>query len=410
MVQQVSLPILHLHQSPPQNDFTIYLDASSDGQIEEILSGLQPKKNAESTYSVDCSVQLECEDGLSNKVARIIACRCFGGKKWSVTIRGGGNVGPSVDRATLGSNFKAPSDYPDEFLCSLSILCEALYHQIFLEQGKRTGLIVVTGATASGKSEITRGLIELRMQEAARAHQENPKTIRRPHLITFEDPIEKFYVSDNHLAQPPKFDYTPREKDVDALSVKLVFRDALRQTPTLVFVGEIRDPREWSDVLDFASTGHSVIATAHAGSLAESWGKILTAAKVSTAAGRSDVADRILGIVHLRSFAEAGLRCVLPALWRYTASGAMALMADGRSSLLPLRDVPPKEESSFGRVWFKNEIVKYMKNELKDLQELPPPLAKSQETKIAILPVKIEALEKEQEFDRATLRSDLEGL
>jgi hypothetical protein len=279
----------------------------------------------------------------------MVACRCFREKKWSVTVRlekplSQNLAVPKQAPQPQASNFKCDKPQSD-FLCSLGQTLKTILNAIPPEP--RTGVIVVTGATASGKSEIARGIIDERMQRA------RSSSGRRPHLITFEDPIEKFYVKNDNEAQPNDFDNTPREKRVDAPDLSSVFRDALRQTPTLVFVGEIRESKEWADVIDFASTGHSVIATAHAGSLAEAWGKILSAVGARSPAQRSDVADRVLAIVHLRSL--PGIKGSIPALWRYTAAGAKALMADGRGSLVPLRSAGPLDEvrhSSFGRAWF----------------------------------------------------------
>lgn len=242
---------------------------------------------------------------------------------------------------------KAEKNPDPQYFAALRDTCGILDAEIFPEPQRR-GLVVITGATASGKSKIARGLIYLRMMAAIRDPDREP---RKPHLITFEDPIEKFWVSNNDDAQPLNFDYTPREKNIDASDLRSVLKDALRQTPTLIFVGEIRDRREWATVVEFASTGHSLIATAHAGSLAEAWGKILGAVGTSSPSQRSDIADRTLGIVHLRPFPSTGFKGSVPALWRYTSSGAKSMMAEGRASLVPLRSESLEGYSSLGRVW-----------------------------------------------------------
>jgi hypothetical protein len=407
-------PLLKLRYSPPQRDFTDFVPADPDGKgrIEMMLSTLNPPRSAATTYSVDCSTKLECDDGGCYESVRVVACKCFVGQRWSVTIRVGGKQVQSTarpDPPETESRFKIKPEYLDHYFTSLSITCEVLYQEISSQLSRRTGLLVVTGATSSGKSEITRGLIELRMQDAVEEHKKNPAIIRRPHLITFEDPIEKFY-NYNSLEQPRHFDYTPRAKKIDAPTLKWVFKDALRQTPSLVFVGEIRDPREWIDVLEFASTGHSVIATAHAGSLAESWGKILAALNVSTPAGRSDVVNKILGIVHLRSFSLEKKLGVIPALWRYTPTGAMAFVADGRSSLLPLLDPPTAEESSLGRTQFQRLIVAAMKKDLEASCTKSRSLNEADSDTLEILSTKIRHLEDNKEFEQLLLRADLEGL
>jgi hypothetical protein len=395
-------PVLHLDKCPTSKDSTQYLKAEPDGRIERLLRGLGPEQEKRCEYSVDCSAVLECDGWADAGRARVVACRCFRNKQWSVTLRCTKN--PPSGESTPGnppqeSNFRLSPKFHPDYFTNLQVTCDVLGRQIFASGERRTGLVVITGATASGKSEVTRGLIEHRMRHAVELHRDNPSTFRKPHLITVEDPIEKFYVEDNEQTQPHEFDYTPREKGIDAPDVKSVLMDALRQTPTLVFVGEIRDPREWIDVLNFASTGHSIIATAHAGSLGEAWGKVLRPVTDIPSLERSDVANRVLGIVHLRSFSEGGMQGALPALWRYTLPGAMALVANGRSSLLPLRGAP--SESSFGRTWFKSAIVAQMKEELE---------REEKQERIDALTSKIMALERNLDLDVAVLRSDLEGL
>ena len=353
------LPVLELPRLPTATDSTEYLDAiEQSGAIETLIQALPHVLSKKSKYSIDCSVRIRQKGTTVPELrGRIMACRCFQGAKWSVTIRLEEPPPPSAQpaaspRPDVPSNFAPPPDDSpggasgSAYYCSLETTRDILYEQVFADR-RRTGMIVITGATASGKSEITRRLIHRRMQEAA------AEPGRRPHLITFEDPIEKFYVAGatRRFDQPASFDYTPRERWTDAPNLRSVFRDALRQTPTLVFVGEIRDKNEWNDVVEFAGTGHSIIATAHAGSLAETWGKILTAVGAMTPSQRSDVADRVLGIVHLKPFPDSRIKGSFPALWRYTPSAAKSLMADGRGSLVPLRDAV-MEHGSLGRVWF----------------------------------------------------------
>jgi type IV secretory pathway ATPase VirB11/archaellum biosynthesis ATPase len=349
-------PELWLKHLPTESDTTLYLKAQRHGVVEELIQKLPALQQRYSKYAVDCQVQLIGDGPGIPGPARIVACKCFRGTKWSITIRREGSSrrgARSAIRRPAGraSNFELSRTIKPGFFTSLAATCDLLYAEIFLEP-HRTGLIVITGATGSGKSEITRGLIHKYMLQATEANRK-----RRPHLITFEDPIEKFYVKGEgyEYDQPHAFDYTPREKGVDATSVQQVLKDALRQTPALVFVGEIRDLREWRSILDFVSTGHSLIATAHAGSLAEAWGKILEAVEARHAAQRSDIADRILGMVHLRSLGSSGVQGAFPALWRYTASGAKSMTADGRAALMPLRGYAPLA-SSFGRLPFIEQI------------------------------------------------------
>jgi Tfp pilus assembly pilus retraction ATPase PilT len=229
------------------------------------------------------------------------------------------------------------------------------------------GLIVVTGATNSSKSLITRGLIFLIMERAAR--QARSAEARRPHLVTFEDPIEKYYVKNpaGAQAEPEQLtlgdlerlldalylDYTPRERGPDADSLKHIIADALRQTPTLLFVGETREREDWKELLQFANTGHLVITTSHAKSVVEAMSDIFRDTKTKTQAQRSEIARRILGVVNVRRFTPKGsrLRALLPALWKSTPKSTANLVADGLASILPAQG-REAEIGYYGRKYF----------------------------------------------------------
>ena len=149
---------------------------------------------------------------------------------------------------------------------SIHDLCDVIYERIFSTVPGTHGLIVISGATASGKSKIARGLIYefLRTLVPKKNSQQ-----RRPHLVTFEDPIDKFWANDPDSARRTGIDYTPRELNKDVDSLQMAVEAALRQTPEMFFVGEIRQPENWKALLRFASTGHLSVTTSHAGSLTE---------------------------------------------------------------------------------------------------------------------------------------------
>jgi hypothetical protein len=152
-------------------------------------------------------------------------------------------------------------------------------------------------------------------------------------------------------------DYTPREKDKDASRLRDALSDALRQTPALFLVGETRQKAEWKVLLDFAATGHLIVTTAHAGSLVEAMHKIFEALKVETPAERSEIASKLLGVIHIRSgdlaFETAtngkpavngksdlkteSTNILFPALWRRSPRAIASLTSDGLASLLPHR-------------------------------------------------------------------------
>jgi len=137
--------------------------------------------------------------------------------------------------------------------------------------------------------------------------------------------------------------------------VQQALLDALRQSPAAVFISEIRNDDGWRDLIEFAGTGHLIFATGHAGSLTEAMGKILKAHEVRTAADRAMIAERILGLIHLKlEIVGTNTAALMVALWR-RGSGKQAFISDGLSALAPQAEM--KNMSSFGRLWFAKTLL-----------------------------------------------------
>ncbi len=109
----------------------------------------------------------------------------------------------------------------------------------------KRGLLIMVGATGSGKSTTLAAMIDHR--------NENSKG----HIITIEDPIE---FTHNHK----KCIITQREVGVDTDSWGAALKNTLRQAPDVIFMGEIRDRETMEYALQFAETGHLCMATLHA--------------------------------------------------------------------------------------------------------------------------------------------------
>ena len=109
---------------------------------------------------------------------------------------------------------------------------------------EKRGLILVTGMTGSGKSTTLASMVDFR-----NAHSEG-------HIITIEDPIEYFH-------EHKKSAITQREVGVDTESYAVALKNALRQRPDVILVGEIRDREVMEQALMAAETGHLCLATIH---------------------------------------------------------------------------------------------------------------------------------------------------
>ena len=106
------------------------------------------------------------------------------------------------------------------------------------------GLILICGATGSGKSTTMAALIETINQSVSR------------HIVTIEDPIEYIYSDHKSLIHQ-------RQLGTDTFSFSSGVRSALREDPDIILVGEMRDPETISAVLTAAETGHLVLSTLH---------------------------------------------------------------------------------------------------------------------------------------------------
>jgi len=119
------------------------------------------------------------------------------------------------------------------------------------------GLVIVTGATGSGKSTTLAALInEINFKHAK-------------HIITIEDPIE-------YLFNDRRCIVSQREIGVDAVSFHDAMRAALREDPDVILLGEMRDPESIEIALTAAETGHLVLTTLHAPAAAETITRIIS--------------------------------------------------------------------------------------------------------------------------------------
>jgi twitching motility protein PilT len=121
-----------------------------------------------------------------------------------------------------------------------------------------TGLVLVSGATGSGKSSTLAALIqEVNLSE--------PR-----HVLTIESPIE-------HIFRPRRAFIRQREVGRDTPSFEQGLLDALREDPDVLMVGELREPETMRLTLNAAETGHLVLATVHSGSCAEALQRVVLA-------------------------------------------------------------------------------------------------------------------------------------
>ncbi len=118
------------------------------------------------------------------------------------------------------------------------------------------GIVLVTGATGSGKSTTLAALLN----HINENHQK--------HILTIEDPVEFFHKSKKSLVNH-------RELGVDTKSFRRALKSALREDPDVILVGEMRDHETISLALTAAETGHLVFGTLHANSATKTIDRII---------------------------------------------------------------------------------------------------------------------------------------
>ncbi|HXH72230.1 MAG TPA: PilT/PilU family type 4a pilus ATPase [Mariprofundaceae bacterium] len=109
----------------------------------------------------------------------------------------------------------------------------------------KRGLVIMVGATGSGKSTSLAAMIDWRNSNQA------------GHIITIEDPIE-------FVHPHKKCVVTQREVGTDTHEYKAALKNTLRQAPDVILIGEIRDRETMEHAIEFAETGHLCMATLHA--------------------------------------------------------------------------------------------------------------------------------------------------
>lgn len=117
-----------------------------------------------------------------------------------------------------------------------------VYSDLVME---KRGLILIVGATGSGKSTSMAAMLGHRNNHGA------------GHVVTVEDPIEFIHEHNRCI-------FTQRDVGIDTYSFGIALKNALRQSPDVIVIGEIRDRETMEHAINFSETGHLCIATLHA--------------------------------------------------------------------------------------------------------------------------------------------------
>ncbi|MFN0242802.1 MAG: type IV pilus twitching motility protein PilT [Planctomycetota bacterium] len=237
------------------------------GALLEVLEGIMGRERMEiwrANGSADAALHL---DGLGR--FRMNAYKQMGDP--AVVLRRIREHAPSID--TL--------DLPAENLKKLAM--------------RKRGLILVTGIAGSGKSTTLASMI-----------QHMNETVER-HVVTLEDPVELLFSEKNCVI-------SQREVGTDCTSFKDGLRHALRQSPDVILIGEMRDAETVSSALDATETGHLVLSTLHTVNAAQTVERILSFFSANQHSQvRQRMADNLAGVLSQRLVTRAGGKGMVPA-------------------------------------------------------------------------------------------------
>ena len=122
---------------------------------------------------------------------------------------------------------------------------------------EKRGLILMVGATGSGKSTTLTSMIDHRNESAS------------GHILTLEDPLEFLFKNKKSIVNQ-------REVGTDTKAYHIALKNALRQAPDVIFIGEIRDKDTMSQAIAYPQSGHLCLATLHANNSYHAMSRIIS--------------------------------------------------------------------------------------------------------------------------------------
>ncbi|HEX2530561.1 MAG TPA: PilT/PilU family type 4a pilus ATPase [Burkholderiaceae bacterium] len=243
---------------------------------------------------------------------------------------------------------------------------------------EKRGLLLVVGATGSGKSTTIAAMLDHR------------NALKSGHILTLEDPIEFLFHNKKSIVNQ-------REIGTDAANLDIALKNALRQAPDCILIGEIRDKQSMSAALAYAQSGHLVVATLHANNSYQALMRIINfypletrqsllydlagtlKAVVSqrlvnaTAGGRKPAVEILLNTRHVAELIEQGeIGQIKDAIEKSLAPGSQtfeqALMQLIRDGVITQEEGLAHADSASNLFWLLNN----QKTDESTMQESPP--------------------------------------
>jgi len=213
------------------------------------------------------------------------------------------------------------------------------------------GLILVTGATGSGKSTTLAAVIDF-----INANRKN-------HIVTIEDPIE-------FLHRDKKSIINQREVGSDTMGFQPALKSALRQDPDVILVGEMRDHETIETAITAAETGHLVLSTLHTVDAAETVNRIISVfPPFHQRQVRIQLAAVLKGVISQRLVPRADGKGRVPAVEVMIASARVRQLIDDKDQTKLIPDAIQQGYESYGMQTFDQSLMMLLSKKLITFEE-----------------------------------------
>jgi len=213
------------------------------------------------------------------------------------------------------------------------------------------GLILVTGATGSGKSTTLAAMIDY------------INANRKTHIVTIEDPIE-------FLHRDKKSIINQREIGSDTEGFQVALKSALRQDPDVILVGEMRDHETIETAIMAAETGHLVLSTLHTVDATETVNRIISVfPPYQQRQIRIQLAAVLKGVISMRLVPKTDGKGRVPAVEVMVSTARVRQMIDDKDLTKSLPEVIQQGYESYGMQTFDQSLMALLKNKQISFEE-----------------------------------------